>query len=122
MGTDLDRLHAVFNLQARGYQADRQTGKTTLACHLTAGLVETCPPGSTIIYLLRQKNHLRHVRAMLGRVLAEHELEFAWVRERELVVNGCLVRFVMESDLYDTPRQLSYDFVPGAYFVPNTLE
>lgn len=90
--TDINQLHDVIECRVSG----RRCGRTTAACHLVAGALET---GSrSVAFVVPMWSHVPWVRERLLDVLREHEIRVLYVTERKVGVEGpAVVEFVSKA-------------------------
>ena len=103
MKTDLDRLHAVVE----GRLAGRGVGRTFASCHYLAGVLETCEPGSRIVWIIPRFGWMSHIRPMLDQVLREHDIVAHWRDSVTLVTAAGTVRFVPIQDRQNAEHNMT---------------
>ena len=71
-GTDLDRLHAVANMDNPG----RGAGRTFTECHTVAGVMETTREQGVICLIPSYQRITDIMRKMVFKVFTDHEINF----------------------------------------------
>lgn len=90
MTTDINRLHDVLDLRVSG----RRCGRTTAACHLIAGALET--GARSVAFVVPCWSRVPWAGERLLEVLREHEIRVLYVTERKVGVEGpAVVEFIL---------------------------
>jgi hypothetical protein len=94
MTTDIDRLHKVVTGELQG----RGVGRTYASCQYLAGVLETCEPNSSIVWVIPRFSCMSYIRPMLSQVLREHDILCHWSDSVTLVAHQSRIKFVMAHD------------------------
>ena len=70
--TDIDRLHAVVNMDNPG----RGAGRTFAECHTAAGAMETTNEGGVICLVDKYESTTDIMRLMVFKVFPDHDIHF----------------------------------------------
>lgn len=90
MSTDINHLHDVLEFRVSG----RRCGRTTAACHLVAGALET--GARTVAFVVASWSRVPWTRERLLEVLREHEIRVLYATDRKVGVEGpAVVEFIL---------------------------